>query len=67
MLKLGKYLHHKGKIYEVIGEARHSETLEKLAVYLDEKCKMWVRPLKMFQEKVLKDGKKVPRFKCIER
>ena len=28
-MKLGKYLHYKGKYYEVIGEATHSETLEK--------------------------------------
>lgn len=33
MLKLGKYRHYKGKHYEVIGMARHSETLEELVVY----------------------------------
>jgi hypothetical protein len=65
MLKAGKYLHHKGKKYTVIGEARHSETLERLAVYLDAKHKLWVRPLKMFQERILKEGKKIPRFKYI--
>jgi len=69
-LKLGKYRHFKGKFYEVVGVARHSETLEELVVYRtlyeDEKFgknALWVRPKKMFLEKVTIDGKKVPRFK----
>ena len=65
MLKLGKYKHYKGKDYEVIGLARHSETLEDLVVYLDDKQRLWVRPLKMFTEDVKIEGKKVPRFKYI--
>jgi len=64
MLKLGKYKHYKGKEYEVIGVARHSETLEELVVYraLYGNHDLWVRPLKMFIEEVEVDGKKVPRF-----
>jgi hypothetical protein len=69
-LKLGKYQHYKGKMYKVIGVATHSETLEQLVVYqaLYESREfgtnaLWVRPLKMFLEKVEIDGKKVPRFK----
>jgi len=68
MLELGKYEHYKGKQYEVIGIARHSETKEELAVYraLYGNYDLWVRPLKMFLEEVEVDGKIVPRFKYIE-
>jgi len=67
-LRLGKYEHYKGNRYEVIGVARHSETLEELVVYraLHDRNELWIRPLKMFFEKVEIKGKKVPRFKFIE-
>jgi len=71
-LKLGKYQHYKGKFYEVIGVARHSETLEELVVYralYDSKKfgkdSLWVRPKSMFLERVVVDGKEVPRFKYV--
>ena len=71
-LKLGKYLHTKsGKFYQVLSVAKHSETLEELVVYEclyeNPRSKIWVRPLKMFTERVILDGKKVPRFKYIEK
>jgi len=64
MLKLGKYRHYKGREYEVIGIAKHSETLEELVVYrsLYGEGQIWVRPLKMFLEEIEADGKKIPRF-----
>jgi hypothetical protein len=67
MLKLGKYKHHKGKEYEVIGLAKHSETLEDLVVYkaLYDDKQIWVRPLKMFLEEVEVNGKKIPRFEYV--
>lgn len=71
-LKLGKYQHYKGGLYEVIGVAHHSETLEEMVVYralYDSKefgnNSMWVRPKAMFMENVIVDGKEVPRFKLI--
>jgi hypothetical protein len=68
-LKSGKYQHYKGKEYEVIGIAKHSETLEELvvykALYQPEGENMWVRPLKMFIEEVVINEKKIPRFKYL--
>jgi cyclomaltodextrinase / maltogenic alpha-amylase / neopullulanase len=67
-IKLGKYKHHKGNLYEVIGVAKHSETLEEMVVYraLYGKKELWVRPMKMFLEKFEVNGKKVPRFAKIK-
>lgn len=65
---LGKYKHYKGNMYEVIGVARHSETLEETVVYraLYGENGLWVRPLKMFLEEVEVEGRKVPRFEFIK-
>lgn len=64
MLQLGKYRHYKGKEYEVIGIAKHSETLEDLVVYraLYDDKQIWVRPVKMFLEEVEVGGNKILRF-----
>ena len=62
-IKLGKYRHFKGGEYEVLGVAKHSETLENLVVYKNiEKNELWVRPLKNFLEQVDVNGKKMSRF-----
>lgn len=68
MMKCGTYQHYKGKKYEVLGVAEHSETMEELVVYraLYDNHDLWVRPLKMFIEKVEVNGKKVPRFSFIK-
>jgi hypothetical protein len=62
----GRYRHFKGKLYEVIGVVRHSETLEEMvlyrALYKNRASALWVRPLPMFVEKVDVGGKSVPRF-----
>lgn len=70
-LKPGKYRHFKGKEYEVIGIAQHSETLDKFVVYkplYETKGNfhpLWVRPLSMFIEIIERDGKSFPRFEYI--
>lgn len=68
-IKPGKYRHYKGKEYEVIGIARHSETLEELvvykALYQPEGENLWVRPHHMFIEDVVVGGKKMPRFEYL--
>ena len=64
-VELGKYMHFKGGMYEVIGIAKHSETLKEMVVYkaLYGDGDIWVRPIEMWGEKVLKDGVYIPRFK----
>lgn len=61
---LGRYRHYKGGEYEVIGAARHSETLEPLVVYrpLYNATGLWVRPHAMFFERIEIDGQLQPRF-----
>ena len=60
----GRYRHFKGREYEVIGIARHSETEAPLVVYrkLYDDGSLWVRPAEMWTETVEHDGKTVPRF-----
>lgn len=69
MLKLGKYRHYKGKLYKVLGIVKHSETLEDLVLYEclyeNKTAKVWVRPLKVFSEKIELNGKMVPRFEYL--
>lgn len=60
----GRFRHYKGGEYEVIGVARHSETLAPLVVYrpLYGAGGLWVRPHAMFFETLEVDGQPVPRF-----
>ncbi len=60
----GLYRHYKGNAYEVVGLARHSETLETLVVYraLYGEGGLWVRPYAMFVESVVVEGRAVRRF-----
>ena len=65
--RTGRYRHYKGLDYEVIGVARHSETLEALVVYrpLYNASGLWVRPHAMFFEDVEIEGRRQPRFAFI--
>ena len=64
---LGRYRHFKGNEYEVLGVARHSETLEDYVVYraLYGEGGLWVRPASMFTETIERNGKCIPRFEYI--
>jgi hypothetical protein len=59
--------HYSGKKYKFLSIARHSETLEELAIYqaLYGENDVWVRPLLMFLENVTINGIERPRFKLI--
>ena len=60
----GRYRHYKGGEYEIVGVARHSETLEPLVVYrpLYNATGLWVRPHAMFFGQIEVDGRMQPRF-----
>jgi hypothetical protein len=64
MIQPGRYRHYKGRDYEVIGVAKHSETEEEFVVYraLYGERGLWVRPVAMFLETVLVEGSPHPRF-----
>lgn len=68
MIKPGRYRHYKGKDYDVLGVARHSETEEEYVVYrqLYGEGGLWIRPMGMFLESVTVDGTSVPRFRRLE-
>lgn len=67
-IKKGIYRHFKGNMYEVLGTALHSETVEEMVIYkaLYGEGKTWVRPLSMWDEEVEFEGKKVKRFTFVE-
>ncbi len=71
-IKIGRYRHYKGKEYELMGVATHSETLEQLVIYQAQydseefgENALWARPVAMFLETVTVDGKEIPRFEYI--
>ena len=63
----GIYKHYKGTKVKVLGEGFHSETEEPMVIYMHlEDGITWIWPKKMFLENIVKDGKKVERFKKIK-
>ena len=67
-LPRGLYRHYKGKLYELLHTARHSETEEPLAVYraLYGDYGVWVRPLAIFAEEVETANGRVARFALVK-
>jgi len=67
MLQPGRYRHYKGNDYEVVGVAKHSETEEEVVVYraLYGEKGLWVRPLVMFLDTVVVEGRPQPRFQFV--
>jgi len=67
-IPLGIYRHYNGNEYEVVGFAKHSETLEDMVIYkaLYNERGTWVRPLSMWDNPIEVYGKTVKRFKYCE-
>lgn len=63
-IKPGRWRHFKGREYEVLGVASHSETLEPMVVYraLYGEGALWVRPAALWAGLVERDGYSGPRF-----
>ena len=63
-IRPGRYRHFKGREYEVIGIARHSEDESPLVVYrkLYDDRSLWARPADMWNEEVVRDGRTYTRF-----
>ena len=63
-IRPGRYRHFKGGEYQVLGMAKHSETLEPMVVYraLYGEGGLWVRPAAMWNETVERDGQTFRRF-----
>jgi hypothetical protein len=71
-IKKGIYKHYRGDLYEVVGVANHSETLEPMVIYKalyhsDEfgTNALWARPYSMFLETVVIEGVEQPRFQFV--
>ena len=70
-IKLGKYKHFKGGEYQVLGVAKHSESLETMVIYKplyelkQGEFDTWVRPIEMFFDTKELNGETVPQFTYI--
>lgn len=66
-IPLGFYQHYKGRYYQVVALAQHSETLEWLVMYraLYGDYGLWARPASMFMENVEIAGELIPRFQFL--
>ena len=67
-IKLGRYRHFKGNEYEVLYIGKDSETMEDVVIYraLYGQNEVWVRPARMWNETVERDGRIYKRFTLID-
>jgi hypothetical protein len=69
-----RHYKHADQFYEIIGIGKDTETKEDVVIYRAQYDSpefgpkpFWVRPLAMFMETVVVDGKTVPRFERVDR
>lgn len=71
LVENGIYEHYKGQLYRMHKIVRHSESLEEYvlyeALYENKLGQMWVRPLKMFIEKIKVNETEQPRFRFLKK
>jgi hypothetical protein len=63
------FRHYKGKVYEYIGLARHTEMDINLVLYKEADvagATVWARPENLFYGKVMTGGEEVKRFVPVE-
>jgi len=67
-IAIGRYRHFKGRFYDVLFIAKHSETMEEMVVYraLYGEHDVYVRPASMWNEVIERDGKRFIRFELVE-
>jgi cyclomaltodextrinase / maltogenic alpha-amylase / neopullulanase len=67
IITAGRYRHYKGKVYKVIGIAKHSDTLEQMVVFraVEDERQLWCQPLEEFKGKVRHEGSMVPMFEYL--
>ncbi len=65
-IKAGQYQDHNGSLYLVIGSAKNAVTLADVVIYealfRNPASQYWVIPINKFKEKIVVNGKRVPRF-----
>jgi hypothetical protein len=72
MIEKGIYRHFKGKEYEVIGQGTHTETREIIVMYRqlygskEEQSRIYLRPLKMFEEEIVYERVLVKRLEKVK-
>ncbi len=71
LIPTGRYRHYKGRDYQVVGTARHTETEEDVVLYYplygdESERRYWVRPLAMCTEEVIVEGKTRARFEYLD-
>lgn len=66
-MEKGIYKHFKGELYIVVDLAMHSESEEQYVIYhnINNKDKLWIRPINMFNDLIENEKLKIKRFEFL--